>query len=360
MRFTLRQKLGAVLIDWPRYEWNLRELALPGRPSGHWTRIANRDDELLAAPRGNGVDRVGRWTSRLHGCAVFPSLGRRLMRRSLAEWPIELSPELAGSETEEPDITFVIGHRGIDRIPHLLTTLRSIAAQSDARIECVVVEQSERAEAGALLPDWVRYLHTPPPVAALPYVRAWALNTGARLARGRLLVFHDGDMLMPRRYAAELLTAHGLGFEVINLKRFVFYLAEETKAALLDGVPAESGKLDAVVQNLQAGGSVAVDREAFFELGGFDEMFVGWGGEDDEFWDRARTRRLWPWGHLPCVHLWHRAQPEKVRRERSTAARLEDRLRVPAETRIRELSTRHFGIPAGPASSPSPSRMDSP
>jgi hypothetical protein len=44
-----------------------------------------------------------------------------------------------------------------------------------------------------------------------------------------------------------------------------------------------------------------------------DESFVGWGGEDNEFWERAQGLRVWPWTNLPLIHLWHDAQPGKHR-----------------------------------------------
>lgn len=350
MGFPLKQRLGAALIDWPRFEWNLRGLAWPGRPAGHWTRIANREDSLEVAPDGSGVDRAGRWTSRLHGSAVFPALARRLMRQALDQWPISLAPDSAGpAGATSPDVAFVIGHRGLERLPHLLLTLRSIAAQSDAAIECVVVEQSASPEVGPLLPGWVRHVHTPLPDPELPYARSWALNVGARVSRARLVVFHDGDLVMPRRYAAELLRVHAAGFEVINLKRFVFYLNEGRTEALFGNAVLEPGEgVETVVQNLQAGASVAADRTAFFALGGFDESFVGWGGEDDEFWDRAEAVTRWGWGYLPGVHLWHPPQPGKDARDRSTKRRLEERLGISRHERVQELVSRAFGGVEGP------------
>jgi GT2 family glycosyltransferase len=59
------------------------------------------------------------------------------------------------------------------------------------------------------------------------------------------------------------------------------------------------------------GGTIAVRRQTFDEIGGFDEEFVGWGGEDNEFFDRCLSRRFWRHAHLPFVHLWHAEQPRK-------------------------------------------------
>lgn len=347
MRRSLRQELGAALLDWPSYEWHLRGVPAPGRWKGHWTRIGNRSDRIRVGPAGVGAVCEGRWTSRLHVCDVFPALGRRLLSRALEEWPPAFASRPGSSgQGAEVEVSFVIGHRGLDRFPQVSLVLSSIAAQIGTGVECVLVEQSAEARIADRIPDWVRYVHTPIP-NGMPYSRSWAFNVGARAARGRLLVFHDNDMIIPEKYAAELLVVRGHGFEVINLKRFVFYLGERATARVLGGEPID-GPPELVIQNLEGGGSVAVDREAFFELGGFDESFVGWGGEDNEFWERSSVRTVWPWGYVPLVHLHHAEQPEKARRDRRTAAILEERSRISPEERIRELTARAFGRPGGP------------
>lgn len=345
VKAALRTKLGAILLDWPAFERNLHgPIGSRGR---HWTRIGNRRDRLRIGPGGRGASPHGRWTSRLHVCDVFPSLGGRLMERALLEWPISFADRPSTSARGvEPDVTFVIGHRGIDRLPHLSRVLATIAAQAGPVVECVVVEQSAKREITGYLPDWVRYLHTPIP-EGMPYSRAWAFNVGARAARGEVLVFHDNDMLVPRGHAAEALAIRGEGFEVMNLKRFVFYLGPRESDRILTDAPVQ-GRPERVVQNLEGGGSVAVDRAAFFALGGFDEAFVGWGGEDNEFWERCAVRSVWPWGFLPLVHLYHEEQPGKGQADRSTARLLEARSRLPAEARVRELTARTFGRIEGP------------
>ena len=234
------------------------------------------------------------------------------MRRAIRDWPMSFgdAPQQASGAVQ---VSFIIGHRGRERVPQLLSTLATIATQRGPACECIVVEQSATAEVGRLLPGWVRHVHTPTPVPDMPYCRSWTLNVGARLASGPLLVFHDNDMLVPEAYAAELWRRHQQGFEVINLKRFIFYLSARHSEAIRSSRRLDLQQSpDSVVQNLEAGGSLAVDKDAFFALGGYDEAFVGWGGEDNEFWERAQTRRVWPYGYLPIVHLWHSAQPRKL------------------------------------------------
>jgi GT2 family glycosyltransferase len=170
------------------------------------------------------------------------------------------------------------------------------------------------------------------------------LNVGARAARGKVLVFHDNDMLVPQAYASELWARAQEGYEIINLKRFIFYLTEAHSGAIGAGErnllaqPAE-----AIVQNLEAGGSVAMARDAFFAIGGYDEAFVGWGGEDNEFWQRASTRKVWPYAYLPIVHLWHAPQPEKGRQNSHARRPLLELSESPPERRIADLAQRNFG-----------------
>lgn len=291
-----------------------------------------------------------KWTSELHAPLVFPALGRLLLSAALRDCPIRLpSAETSPVPAERPDVTFVIGHRGRDRLPHLAWTLRSIAGQTGVSPECIVVEQDSEQLARDHLPGWVRYIHTPPPYQGMPYCRAWAFNVAARQARSSLLVLHDNDMVVPETYAAELVLKHRQGHEIINLKRLIFYLSEDHTHELFTGdVSLQGSPPDSIIQNLEAGGSLAVDRDAYLALGGMDEAFVGWGGEDNEFWERALTRRAWPFGCLPIVHLWHQPQPGKgaVNGRGAATAELSDRrASIPVHNRIGELRSRNFGDP---------------
>jgi GT2 family glycosyltransferase len=343
MSYSLRQKLGAMVYDLPRFLWAMR-------PSSRhpWVLMRNRNERLSEPDLRLGtVDGVGcdwQWTSDLHLAKVFPPLGRRLMKRALRDWPIESRDEPATQKTPAlPALCFIIGHRGKERLPHLLATLRSIAAQRDVPFECIVVEQSMSPEIRDQLPEWVRYIHTPLPYPEMPYSRAWAFNVGARVAFAEALVLHDNDMLAPVDYAKEIVGRLDDGYEVVNLKRFIFYLSEEDSArAVAVGAFAPEAAPNAVMQNA-LGGTVAVSRAAYVSIGGFDESFIGWGGEDNEFWQRAQTRRVWSYGYLPIIHLWHDAQTDKFNQTRATAELLERRTTISPEDRIAELSSRKFG-----------------
>ncbi len=308
-RMPLRQFAGALVRDGLRFERHVR---------GRWERIHNRRERITVD--GRAVRCEWQWGSSIDYCRFVPGAGARLMRRALAEWPIEYAD--APLPEGDPEVTFIIGHRGGSRLPLLRETVRTIAAQRDARIECIVVEQSHVRALD--LPAWVRHIHQPV-AAGAPYNRAATFNLGASHARGALLILHDNDMLAPARYAAEVMKQHARGFDALDLKRMTFYLNER-------------GEFEDVVQNVR-GGSVAIARNAYAAIGGFDEQFVGWGGEDVEFWERAETMRATRFGYLPFVHLWHEPQPEKLRVHEAPAIRryLDVAAAIPPEERIARL-----------------------
>jgi len=296
----------------------------------------NRNEAIRVDGRGVKCD--WRFTSELDIANVYPGTGRRLMRLALRDWPVVLRDaprDTAGA----PEVSFLVGHRGLSRLPNLLATLRSIAGQTGAAVECIVVEQSATVEIREALPEWVRYVHTPV-AAGIPYCRAATFNEAARIARGQMLVLHDNDMLVPERYAAELLARVADGFVFVDLKRFTFYLSESETHRVFGGGPLVAETAVTIVQNLK-GGSVAATSDAYAAVGGFDEDFIGWGGEDLEFWERASAHGgVYEFGYLPMIHLWHAAQPEKLSGEAPARRLYEELHRVPASERIRRLRER--------------------
>jgi hypothetical protein len=325
---SLRHRAGALLYDWPRF---LRHI------NGNWTRMRNRNEVLATDDRGARCE--WQYTSELHLANVYPPASRMLMRRALRDWPIVMRDD-APAVSENPEVTFLIGHRGTARLPNLLATLRSIAGQTGTSIECIVIEQSQTPEIEHALPKWVRYVHTP---FALDYCRAKTFNDGVRLARGGVLVAHDNDMLVPSRYAAEILARTREGNAFVDPKRFIFYLTERDTNAIFGGAPLTTNVHTTIVQNLK-GGSIAATVEAYRAIGGFDEEFVGWGGEDLEFWERARAYgSVYEFGYLPLVHLWHSAQPGKVQGNAAPAQQRYFEVReIAAEERIARLRAANF------------------
>jgi N-terminal domain of galactosyltransferase/Glycosyl transferase family 2 len=328
----MRRWLGVLLLDWPRYQW-----LLVRKPAGY-LGLANRGQSVIYGPSGVGALVPGLWTSELHAASVMPMLGKQVLARALSDHPVRLqhrSPVCAGTC---PKLTVLIGHRGMARLPLLLKTLESFAAQDVRDFEVIVIEQDCQSRISAVLPSWVRHLLTPPANSALPYSRSWSFNVGAQAAQGEVLILHDNDMLVPTDYISGILDRIREGAQVVNAKRFVLYMSQRATEAVCAGSDSWLAEPPiSIVQNALGGGSVAITHQAFLDIGGMDESFVGWGGEDNEFWDRAQTLKIWNFGWLSLVHLWHAAQPGKQDLTNPTLARLDALLQIPATERIAAL-----------------------
>lgn len=339
----LRKVIGVVLKELNFY------LRAFGSDGNIYLALHNRDERLEVAPNGLGFRCLWQWTSDLHAPKYLPSLGLRLMKRALADHPVifkAVQEKISG----KPDIGFIIGHRGLDRLPHLLVTLESIAGQSGVAVECLVVEQDTMSRIADRLPSWVCHVLTPPPEPDMPYCRSWTFNVGVKMAVADVLVLHDNDMPIPADYSSCILEKVSEDYEVVNLKRFIFYLSEQhtaevfsDKNALLKRPP------QSIMQNSEGGGSIAITRKCYEEIGGFDESFIGWGGEDNEFWGRAITRRLWPYAFLPVVHLWHAAQVGKHDDNYDTAIHYRALSKIAPQERIRVLQSMPRGRMEGPS-----------
>jgi hypothetical protein len=339
----LRQYLGVLFRDLPKYASGFVQ------GGSAYLAICNRDESLERAPDGSGYRCNWQWTSDLHAPRVIPALGQLLMRRALADHPVTRVPAPLAPNRECPTVSFIIGHRGISRLPHLLATIESVAAQRDVSVECVVVEQDTESRLEGRLPEWVRHILTPLPTADMPYCRSWTFNVGAKHARGWLLVLHDNDVLVPVDYANELVERMRRGWDVINLKRFIFYLSEAHTQQIFQGAANVSDRApEGITQNLEAGASIAITRDAYSRIGGMDESFIGWGGEDNEFWERAQTLKVWQYACLPCVHLWHTAQASKYETDNPALARYRRLSRVDVGQRIQRLQAAASGAMSGP------------
>lgn len=338
-----------LLRDLPRYRRALANSGAAHRnaPDG-WMSLCNRIETLVPASDGPGVRCDWVWGSALHAAEVMPWLGRDLLRVAAAEWPIRFATE-PREQVETPKVSFIFAHGGTERLPQLRRTLQSVHAQEGVACECIVVDQSS-TPAIARLPGPVTYRHLGKEGVPAGWHKSWAYNVGARLARGSILVFHDGDICAPAGYASEVVRAiDERGYGAASLQRFLFYLnPHDTERVYRDQALPQTAIPGMVFQNWK-GGTIAVARDAFLALGGFDEGFVDWGGEDDEFYDRCAQVGHCRAGYLPFVHLWHPPQPDrKIAENPNIADVMPWRLGMDRQARVDELVSRRFGAAHAP------------
>jgi hypothetical protein len=192
------------------------------------------------------------------------------------------------------------------------------------------------ARAAATLPVPVRFTSQPHDGFRLARIR----NNAARLARGRYLLFLDGDCMLPPGHVAAHVERRRHGTALIGycarLSRQAsdLLVPENLPFTDLAAVVPESerrllarrhrkawwhGALRHPSKPRLAGGDFGVWREDFVRVNGFDERFVGWGQEDDDLGLRLRAAgvRLESILDRTCsLHVWHPADPTATGRWR--------------------------------------------
>lgn len=200
---------------------------------------------------------------------------------------------------------------GNARRDNLLAVLRWLATWP--KLLVVIVEQDIAPRLSSDLPHpncYHRFVYNPG-----PFNKSWGMNIGFRMVSAAWLLFSDADIILGN-VLPRMLEATGSGHQAI--KPFVRLLdldVEESarvRAGDFDWLPnrTESGVPDRELRGQFppfAGGSILLSRQIFITMGGWDERFVGWGGEDDAMsylLERGRVAAM-ELDERPAVHLQH-------------------------------------------------------
>ena len=189
-------------------------------------------------------------------------------------------------------LTLVKGREG-----HLASLLAGLARGTRMPDRLVVVDMGEAPAAIPALPFPVRHRRMPLP--GLPLARA--RNAAAALAETPVLVFLDVDCIPAANLVAALAAdaaAHD-GLICCEIRYLPPGVTDTSEAALLaSGRPHAERRFPGrgIVAEANAGLfwslAFAVRRASFERLGGFDEGFTGYGGEDTDLAFRARAAGL--------------------------------------------------------------------
>ncbi len=194
-------------------------------------------------------------------------------------------------------LSYIIPYRGStpERERNLAATLRWLATQPAA--EVLVVEQDSVPRLPATLPHpAARVLFTYNPG---PFNKSWGLNVGVRHAGQDIVALADGDLIVADGLA-EAVAACRRGFAIAKPYRHVVDLDEASTVAVAaaleagEPLPPDLAGRDRGVfgeRIVLAGGVLVMRRDAYARLGGYDERFVGWGGEDDALTHRIERTR---------------------------------------------------------------------
>lgn len=156
------------------------------------------------------------------------------------------------------------------------------------------------------------------------------------MARADVVAVVDADILIPHRQinmAGRESIEHG---RLATPFDHLWYLTQEqTNLALQSDDPFRAATLGQP-SPLMLGGAFVLPRDLWWDVGGMDENFDGWGGEDNAFirsCEQALGSRKVVTG--PALHLWHPAA-----RQMSAA----NRARLSDATQHREDKYSHTGL----------------
>lgn len=180
-----------------------------------------------------------------------------------------------------------------------------------------------------------------------PFNRAAAINQAAKHAgRWRIAVIADSDTWVPHwQLAAAVNTAHHTGLLTAAFTHVVELTEAATASTLVGHEQLDAEKVR--TRDIETQSSMLVIPRPLWDLvGGFDDKFVGWAGEDNAFWKACQLHAGEPERiEGPAYHMWH---PPARRRGTAYRANQNRWQRYAAAQTIEELPCRPS------ASSPTP------
>jgi glycosyltransferase involved in cell wall biosynthesis len=222
---------------------------------------------------------------------------------------------------------------------HIRRVLESIAAQrTSRRLEVIVADDGSTdetprvvAEFAAQAPFIVRFITHP----HTDFHAARCRNEGVRQSSAPYLLFMDGDCLMPPDHVEQHLRAarpetvtcsycvrldqavsQQATLEAVRGGVFTQWATSEQLATLrhMHFKSIWYGLIGHATKPAFRSGDFALARAAFQRVNGFDENFLGWGCEDDDFGRRLRAagiRTVSILNRTHVYHLWHPPAPTR-------------------------------------------------
>jgi cellulose synthase/poly-beta-1,6-N-acetylglucosamine synthase-like glycosyltransferase len=194
-----------------------------------------------------------------------------------------------------------------------------------------------------------------------PFPKSRLCNIGARLCTGKLICFHDADMIANPDYLSRIVRAMHREdnsdavnpfLRVINVRadwrtKFIETGEYHTLEPYLESELPEGMEM---LYTNTPGAIVLFRRSEYMRVGGYDPRFTGWGGEDDDLLSRAQRLGVrWHSVGEPRAALFHLHHDSTSRagaiasaeRNRAAAAETDKMPLAELEARAAELS-RYF------------------
>lgn len=227
-------------------------------------------------------------------------------------------------EDIEYDINVIIGVRGRKRfIQPLYESFQKAIAKTDKKICFTIVNHEYYPEyLKYCKKNKINYLWTKGNVVD-QYSRSFVYNFGVKFSnKAKYYLLHDLDILVKENFFEELF-ANLKNHKCIQSygKRRVLYLSEELTNQVISG-DIDYNQFDETMDNISLpmfngqvmlgskGGSILIEKDLFYEVGGFDpELFWGYASEDQFFWEKVREIAPIEYADNPPIDMFHMCHP---------------------------------------------------
>ncbi len=258
------------------------------------------------------------------------------------------------------------------RPDHLCRSLKSLALQLgvDGQFEIVVTDDGSTDDTENVVCRFAKSVNIPVTFTTHEH-RGFRLaccrNEGVLASSAPYLLFSDADCIFPPNHLFKHLKVRRPS---VAWSGDCLHLDEQSTSRIDDGVIASGEYLswirrserqriqrrwikDQLYQAIRhpkkpklTGSNIAVWREDFERINGFDERFIGWGCEDDDLADRLRAsgvRIASILGSTQAFHMWHPSDPSQPK-QWSDGTNVDKLLRQDKPTRcVVGLSAHKFG-----------------
>lgn len=210
------------------------------------------------------------------------------------------------NKTVVPSISYVIPFRDIGRANCIETVIQNVRAQRFPVIQIILSEQDDREVMDKNRMKCVDYIFSKNPMVGFPFNKSQSFNDGVSIARYNNLILHDADMLVRGDYTSimnDLLAK----YESVHIGATVCYMTNTSTDKIISTLTINEGNIESdKIVNYYEGGSLGARKDVYIRIGGFSELFVGYGVEDCEFFHRMKNAtKIFNERSIDLFHLWH-------------------------------------------------------
>lgn len=200
------------------------------------------------------------------------------------------------------NFTYIITYRhNTERFNNLKRTLEWVNSFSGA--EVILVEQDTHSKIKDVkLPCKHIFLKS-----KMPFNKSWGFNVGLKYVNTNVIIFGDSDLIMnPDEFIKSVQMLEK--YEMVNPYNSVIDLNPQESNLPLGEILKinRPGRGETDIQKVPMCGGICIfRRDAIHKIGGWDEGFIGWGGEDDFQSVKVKNFLTFYENTTKCYHIYH-------------------------------------------------------